>query len=392
MSPILTLQRRAQEIGRIRMGVQKRAQNGKIHPAKLDAFRFTTASQHAAEAIAAHLGGQARRWDDAPAGEQWEVLTPAKEIPVAVPPGDAVISQWFEMWSAGGCVRRCDGETEQNSGQKCSTLCPQDPARRDAMAKNGQACKMTTRLSVIIPDLPGIGVWRLESHGYYAAVELAGAAELLGAARGRGMVVPAILRVEQRQRRFFAGGEQVTRNYPVPVLEILSTLREMTELAASGARSMELPPAPQRAIGSGPSRAVASAQRPAQAQQQPRERQRPAPAAQQAPGPAQRPAEQAQLAPAPDPSTLPGSAQACADAARAVTRRADLLPIGRHARERGWMDTMVAGADDVHEELQSLLFSIDSELYHAEQEAQGRTDDVPPPTEPPAEVDGWDPR
>lgn len=73
MSPIsnLAIQRRAVETGRIRLGRQLVSRNGKKYPSKLDAFRFTTPSRRVADAVAEYLGGDVRRWDDAPTGEQW---------------------------------------------------------------------------------------------------------------------------------------------------------------------------------------------------------------------------------------------------------------------------------------------------------------------------------
>jgi Recombination directionality factor-like len=86
-------------------------------------------------------------------------------------------SQWYQMWSGGGCQRRCDGETEQLTQEPCK--CPADPERRNALAKTGGACKPTTRVNVMLPDLPDLGVWKIESRGY----DEANAAEVLAAVR-----------------------------------------------------------------------------------------------------------------------------------------------------------------------------------------------------------------
>ena len=109
--PILDMQRRSQQIGRIRIGQKVPAANGGMRPEKLSTFRFTTASRMTADAIAALFGGTVRDWEG-----QYEVITDRSEIGVTVPPRDAVISQWYEMWSKGGCQRRCDSQREQISG------------------------------------------------------------------------------------------------------------------------------------------------------------------------------------------------------------------------------------------------------------------------------------
>jgi hypothetical protein len=261
--PILDIQRRGRQIGEIRIGMRVEAKDKKgnpvLRPAKLNSFRFTTKSPAVAEAVAQLFGGEVRAIELAGIASH-EVVTDVTELPVMVPPGDAVISQWYEMWSGGGCQRRCDGETEQLTQEPCK--CPSDPERRNALAKTGGACKPTTRVNVMLPDLPDLGVWKIESHGYNAANELGGAAEVLAAARNSGVIVPAFLRLEQRQSK--SSGE--TRKFAVPVLEIRATLRQLTELNRGADISSALPPEPPQALqalGTGDSRTVDLSQFPA---------------------------------------------------------------------------------------------------------------------------------
>jgi Recombination directionality factor-like len=254
--PILDLQRRGQQIGRIRIGQQVQGANGKMRPVKLDTFRFTTASRVSADAIAELYGGTVRDWQG-----QFEVVTGQSAIGVTIPPRDQIVSQWYEMWNKGGCLRRCDSRTEQISGGRCQ--CPHADNPDDAAAVEAaalersrlasanppRACKLVTRISVMIPDLPGLGVFRLDTGSYYAATEIGDSGELMHLARSKGVFLPAMLRIEQRTR--VAGGQ--TKNYPVPVLEVLVTFRDIVSgaIAAAGIAG-QLPPAPgggQRAIG-----------------------------------------------------------------------------------------------------------------------------------------------
>lgn len=242
------MQREAGQIGRIRLGnkVSGTTQGGKAYtrPAKLEAFRFTTHSEFAARAVAELLGGTASPWKDAPSAGQWEVFTDRSEVNVIVPPGPKAVDSWYEMWQPGMCVRRCDGVTEQKTAKPC--LCPADQEVRAAAAGKGNACRMTTRVNVMIPDLPGIGVWMLESHGFYAATEMTGVAEMLATAGANGVQIPARLRIEQRERRVYMGEDAapVSKKFPVPVLEVLATLREIAGAAATGQRALSssLPP------------------------------------------------------------------------------------------------------------------------------------------------------
>lgn len=225
--PMIDLTPRLRELGRIRTGNQVATQSGKRRPNKLDTFRITTPSEALAKAVQAAYDGKVEPWES-PAGKQFEVITRADSLPIIIPAGEA-LSQWYEMWSGGGCQRRCDGRTEMLSDSPC--LCPSDAtARRDLAAKTvPEACKPTTRLNVVLPDVPDLGVWRLESHGYYAAVELAGAALFLSAAMSRGMNIPAHLRLEQREKK--VPGQPINR-YAVPVIEFGVRISDLLDAGA----------------------------------------------------------------------------------------------------------------------------------------------------------------
>lgn len=235
MSPILDIQRRLTEVGRIRIG----ARDGN-RPTKLSTFRVTSQSRDLVEAVAEVYGGTPQEWKPGPKEPvQWEVLTEADTLNIVVAPGQ-VLTQWYELWSGGGCQRRCDGETEMLSDAQC--ICPADLEQRREMAAKGGACKPTTRLSVMLRDVAALGLWRLESHGFYAAVELAGAAELLAYATKNGSYIPATLRLEQRTTR----RDGKTNRFAVPVIDIRAPVGKVLEsLGAMDADELSAPPAPK---------------------------------------------------------------------------------------------------------------------------------------------------
>ncbi|HSW42517.1 MAG TPA: hypothetical protein VLM76_08415, partial [Patescibacteria group bacterium] len=211
---ILTLQRRLRELGRIRTGVKVAGSNGKSRPAKLETFRLTSASRDLLEAAAAIYDGEVRAWPD---GDGWELVTAVDALDIVIPPGNSM-TQFYELWSGGGCQRRCDGVTELLTMEPC--VCPADQDERRTLAADGRACKPTTRLNVILPLVPDMGVWRLESHGYYAAVELAGTADFLARATAEGRLIPARLRLDQREAK---RPNQPIMRYAVPVIELPQT-------------------------------------------------------------------------------------------------------------------------------------------------------------------------
>ncbi len=200
---IIDLQRGLTETGRIRIGAQVPTSGGRKRPSKLETFRMTSSDRRRIEQIAELYGGTPGEWDS-PNGKQGEVITETAELDVIVPPSDLAFSQDYELWSAGGCQRRCDGRVESLSGSAC--LC--DPDDRE--------CDIHTRLSVLLAKLPGLGVWRLDTQGWYAARELLGAVEIIQLAAGVGRLLPARLRLEQRSVK--RGGQ--TRRFAVPVLDV----------------------------------------------------------------------------------------------------------------------------------------------------------------------------
>ncbi|MCP9205550.1 hypothetical protein [Streptomyces cucumeris] len=177
--PIIDLQRRMRQLGEIRIGravdtgrVSEKTGRPILRPEKLRAFRFTSPSREILTQVAALYGGEVQTWTPANGGpSEFEVFSTANRLPVLIPPRDAV-SQWYELYAGSKCQRRCDGVTEQKSDRPC--ICnPED-----------RVCSITTRVNVMLRDVPALGQWLLVSKGYYAAVELPPAAELLAQAGG----------------------------------------------------------------------------------------------------------------------------------------------------------------------------------------------------------------
>lgn len=205
---LIEQQRRLAEGGRIRIG--EKVGSGRGRPSKLETFRFTSADRRAIDTLADAYGGTVGPWEG-----QWQVVSDATVIDVVVPPLGFAFSQWRELWAGGGCMRRCDEERMVTAdGKACDQPCVCDPEDRE--------CKPTTRLSVLLPALDSMGTWRLESHGYYAAVELAGAVDLIGRA---GRLLPARLLLQQREVK---RPGQPTRKFAVPVLDLMVPLHELT--------------------------------------------------------------------------------------------------------------------------------------------------------------------
>lgn len=221
---IISLQRRMAHKGRIRMGRKE----GK-RPVKLNNWRLTSTDKTALEEASTLYGGTVKAWAER-AGE-FELITDVSELPVMLLPGQT-ISQYMELWSGGGCQRRCDGAHDTISDGPC--LCDADEPE----------CKPITRLNVMLPDLRSLGMWRLDSTGWNAAAELAGTAEFLEQATARGVLLPARLRIDQRVQ--VKDGQ--TKKFGVPVLDVDVRSLDALQIAGVSLRELDAPTAPVAAI------------------------------------------------------------------------------------------------------------------------------------------------
>lgn len=233
---MIGIQQRLVELGRIRTGEK----GAKGEPKRLTKFRLTSASRPLLQEAAKLYGGTVRAWQGAPDDGYWELYTTADTINIVIPPMGRVYSLAYELWTGGTCNRRCDGEIEQISGSDC--LC--DPANRD--------CSVTTRVQVMLPDLPGLGVWRVESHGYNAAAKLPSSLELLRAL-GSGSFTPAILRLVAHSKRVrLPDGKVQTHRWMEPEIDTPETIGALIAMTNSGPVGVLTNPAGNRLVGGPP--------------------------------------------------------------------------------------------------------------------------------------------
>lgn len=207
--PIKTLGRSLRRLGRIRAGTTEEAQDGTKRPTKLGNWRLTSPDGDLLEAAAGLYGGTVEPWSHPASDDRFQLLTTSETIDVVVPPIDMAFNQYMELWTAAGLQRRCNGEVTTD-GEHC--IC-------QALATD-EVCKPTTRLFVILPRLPDVGTWQLQTNGYYAATELAGAVAIIQRADG---LVPADLRLQQRHVKREVEGKPITYRFAVPVLRVKAT-------------------------------------------------------------------------------------------------------------------------------------------------------------------------
>lgn len=179
------------ETGRIRMGYSTRGRRGGKQPHKLDHYRLTSPRRDAIEEMAARYGGKVEPWpkEEAPYGiAQWQLVVTADWLDVMVPEyraGGSVYELWEQEGGQGAPVasRRCDGATEQRTGQPCLCLAEGvfeaaadaegDEDEYVAHAPTVRACKRTTRVALLLTHAKAdLGVWRLQTTGKTAGNQL----------------------------------------------------------------------------------------------------------------------------------------------------------------------------------------------------------------------------
>lgn len=236
VTPIGDIPRRLPEAGRIRIGVK----GGKQGRMSIDTFRFTSADEAALAKLAQLYGGEVRPWDEPKANPgQFELRTQAKEISVALPPEP--LSTFYELWTGGGNLRRCDGATCDLNGHEGRTEVPCICDTRGAME-----CSLKVRLSVLIPEVRFLGTWRLDTGSWNAAHEMPGMVDLICSLQGRG-IHRAILRNEARTEQVAGKRKKVQ----VPVLGVDDSLDVLSPVAPVG--QLPAPPPPLGGeLGAGP--------------------------------------------------------------------------------------------------------------------------------------------
>ena len=250
------VQKKLTELGRIRIGDRVPSASGKsTRPHKLLQFRLTSPNRSLLQFAAASYGGNVRPWESesAPRDEhgrptQYELYTAVNAMDVLIPTMSA-LSLNYELWSASGCQRRCTGEVithcplnERLIDTVC--CCPEDDQERQALATQGKACARILRLNVLLPDLPGMGTWRLETKGYYATAELLGTLDMLRLGGQEHQIIEAVLRLEQRSVKRPGNGQGTgTLTFAVPVLWPKWSPRQLLASAAQhGHVLMSAPP------------------------------------------------------------------------------------------------------------------------------------------------------
>jgi hypothetical protein len=256
MMAIIDQQRRVTEIGIIRIG-EKTATG---LPTSRKTFRLTSSNKVLLEEAQVVYGGDLRVWEGRTG--QWELATERSEIKALfsckeLGNGDIEsLSQFYEMWAGNTCLRRCDGCTCETwvDGSRESVPCICGETRTDPeLLKKGKVCKIISRLRVMLPEVPEIGLWRLNTGSETFASETIGMIDQMRAIGADLGPIPLTMSIEFREKRT-GKGEKTSKfpvvrlsldRKPVSMIEYVNKLRNAAcALPSPGVRAIETSRAP----------------------------------------------------------------------------------------------------------------------------------------------------
>ena len=179
-----------------------------------------------------------------------------KSLPIMFPVEDEAkfASQYYKCYSSfRGLTCKGDGET-------CSRLIDTktgDFAHRDTtdtdrreLPCNGRDCPMyqqkkckeVMNLQFLLPSVPGLGVWQLDTGSYHSIVAVNSAIELIRSVAGRIAMIPLRLTIEPREVSIKTDKGQVKKTVNTLQIRADITLAEIQKLGALPGSQVMLPP------------------------------------------------------------------------------------------------------------------------------------------------------
>jgi hypothetical protein len=196
VTPIGQLDYRLPQAGRIRTGEKVKTRSGKDRPAALDTFKFTSGERDLLAPLAERYGGTIAPWNAQGSGDKWQVKTEATKIDVQVHVAGSV-SLAYELWDP-HLTRRCNGtECEMLVGtpddfeiRQVGCVCAQ---------KGILECAKLLRLSVLLPGMPTLGMWRWDTKSDNSITEILGFMRYMEEWAGNGLH-ECTMRLEERRQ------------------------------------------------------------------------------------------------------------------------------------------------------------------------------------------------
>ena len=179
--------RRLPRLGKIRLGVKAVSQKGNEYPRAVDYFVVNEdESTPAASAAAFHqvYGDKPRCLD---------IMFPVADRDIFFP-------QWYKAYGSGtGKVCQGDGvratRVNTETGEMIEIDCDPDECPLYA----NKQCRRVASLQCLLPKVPGLGVWQLDSTSFHTIVNVNSALDFITAVAGRAHMIPLQLIVRPQE-------------------------------------------------------------------------------------------------------------------------------------------------------------------------------------------------
>lgn len=210
--------RRMPRLGKIGLGVKKKASSGAEYPSEVDYFVCPAAVQKVF-------------------GEKPHEL----RIMIPVENADVFFQQWYKSYGASLLKCKGDGEKaftwdEAGGGMKeIPCPCPKLEAKE---------CKQIGILQFLLPDVPGAGVWQITTSSRNSIIDINSSIDFVRAICGRVRMIPLILKREKMEmQRVEDGKPKKSTHYTLKIdLDENMSLRQLQQAAQVTPERVLLPP------------------------------------------------------------------------------------------------------------------------------------------------------
>lgn len=232
--------RRLPRLGKIRLGIKKVTAEGKEYPAEIDYFKLDPQTPSAEE------NEKLIKLFTKLYGEKPKQIT----IMFPVPDPNVFFPQFYKRYASG--VLRCkgDGETasciskEHAEGLEIlgdnelggvNVRCP----GKECQYYQQKKCGESAALQVLLPELPGAGVWEIPTGSFHSIVNVNSCIEFIRGVCGRVHMMP--LKLERREQAITHDGK--TRNHYILHVSMDRALADLQAMAQIDATKilLELP-------------------------------------------------------------------------------------------------------------------------------------------------------
>ena len=213
--------------GKIRLGEKVETADGKSYPRSLDHFVVP-------DEVKEVYGKQPRKL---------EIMLPMEDREVFFP-------QFYKMYGKSkGLICKGDGEIAMRLDPKTNEMVEIECAGKNCeyfkkgktISKHFYRCRTIGNLQIVLPRIPGLGIYQIDTSSYNSIINLNSAIEMIREALGRISWVPLVLEVSMQQVNPMIDGERKGLKVPVMTLTCNVTVQELL----SRADRKELPGVPK---------------------------------------------------------------------------------------------------------------------------------------------------